>query len=218
VHGGPPAAGPADTEMSEHSSSKRPRAPAPGIKVSQRAAARASELPRKMPWTPRNGGYKNSDQTLRLTTHATLMGRCLKSAGTRLSPRGSPNRSANFIPVFFTLLLILTLQQACSHTQVTYIRPLPSRAHCTARRTQCHTRISRPLCRALAAPTPPHRCRLRPRSHLHLYIKKTASASAGSPTYYSFDWHPSNPPLSHSGGQEASCSYHPRRRGGGGRG
>jgi hypothetical protein len=59
--------------MSEDTSSKRPRDPAPGINVSQRAAARAFELPRKMPWSLRNGGYRNSDQTLRLTTHATLM-------------------------------------------------------------------------------------------------------------------------------------------------
>jgi hypothetical protein len=92
VHAAPHAAATADTAMNMATQPSPSIAQATGIRVRQAATATGPERPDNPTWTPRNGGYRNSNPAPSLAHHATLTGRCLKPTASRSSPCVSGER------------------------------------------------------------------------------------------------------------------------------
>jgi hypothetical protein len=112
VHAAPPAAPPADMSTMVGFLQEYPGALTSSNEVSERATASASGLPERKHAPPRTGGYRNDGWLPNPTTHATLTGRCLKSADTWPSPSGGWARSAYINPLCLRLgIFLLTLGQ-----------------------------------------------------------------------------------------------------------
>jgi hypothetical protein len=147
-----------------------PGALTPSNKVSERATASASGSPERMHAPPRTGGYRNEGWLPNPTTHATLTGRCLKSADTWPSPTGGGRaRSAYIIPVCHRLgifLLTLGRKQINLHSRwgashgagesAPYTRANGTPASPSPQPPLSPGRDRTPDARRARAPTPPH--------------------------------------------------------------
>eukprot|EP00962_Isochrysis_galbana_P016092 scaffold4606_cov107-Isochrysis_galbana.AAC.7 len=78
----PSASGPTDIDMGIQSSPKRPRDPAQGNMVSQRAMPFAPAMPESQSVTTEYLSCDPARACQSLAHHTTLMGRCLKSVDT----------------------------------------------------------------------------------------------------------------------------------------
>jgi hypothetical protein len=141
----------------------------PSNDVSERATASASGSPERKHAPPTTGGYENDGWLPNPTTHATLTGRCLKSADTWPSPSGGWARSAYINPVCLRLgifLLTLGQKQINPHSRwealhgagasAPYTRTNGTPASPSPQPLLSPGRDRKPDARRAGAPTPPH--------------------------------------------------------------